>query len=206
MLFGNNLSSENINELAEETLAYVLGVEEEKKEVLTLFEIIGQKLQEQIEDKEKLPVYAKTLRGLNQTLLLQEQVKTLKESLLETQTINDFIECIWPIILENINNTYFNYYSAKEKMKNAVLAWVMGKNYEELFNILKENKINGRNNIDLESCVNIFENGFGYNGSVLLNSITEILSIDPPLSEESIDTLLLYQKQIKYGLPSPESI
>lgn len=31
MLFGNNLSSENINELAEETLAYVLGVEEEKK-------------------------------------------------------------------------------------------------------------------------------------------------------------------------------
>lgn len=206
MLFGNNLSSENINVLAEDTLAYFLGTEEEKKEVHTLFEIIGQKLQEQIEDKEKLPVYAKALRGLNQTLLLEEQIIKLKESLLAAQSINDFIECIWPICLENINNSYFIFYCDKEKLKAAVLAWVMGKNYEELFNILKGNKINGRDYIDFESCVNIFENGFGYNGSVLLNSITEILSIDSQLSKESIDTLLLFQKQIKYGLPSTESI
>lgn len=206
MLFGNDLSSDNIKDLAEETLAYFLGTEEEKKEVLTLFEIIGQKLQEEIEDKEKLPIYAKALRGFNQTLLLQEQVKSLKESLLAAQNINDFIVCIWPIILENINNSYFNYYPDKDKLKTAVLAWVLGKNYEEIFSILEGNRINGRDNIDLESCVNIFENGFGYNGSVLLNSITEILSIDSPLSEDSIDTLLLFQKQIKYGLPSPESI
>ena len=206
MLFGNNLSPENIDELAEDTLAYFLGTDEEKKDVHTLFEIIGQKLQEQIEDKEKLPVYAKALRGLNQTLLLEEQIIKLKESLLAAQSINDFIECIWPICLENINNSYFIFYCDKEKLKAAVLAWVMGKNYEELFNILKGNKINGRDYIDFESCVNIFENGFGYNGSVLLNSITEILSIDSQLSEESIDTLLLFQKQIKYGLPSTESI
>ena len=206
MLFGNDLSPDNIKDLAEETLAYFLGTEEEKKEVLVLFELIGQKLQEQIEDKEKLPIYAKALRGLNQTLLLQEQVKSLKESLLAAQNINDFIDCIWSIILENINNSYFNYYPDKEKLKTAVQSWVMGKNYEELFGILEGNRINGRDNIDLESCVNIFENGFGYCACVLLNSITEILSMDSPLPKEIIHNFLLFQKQLKYGLPSQESI
>ena len=73
----------------------------------SLFEIIGQKLQEQIDDKEKLPIYAKTLRGLNQTLLLEEQIKQLKESLLAAQTINDFIDDA-KIRNNNDNNTISN--------------------------------------------------------------------------------------------------
>ena len=54
-------------------------LKKKKKEVLTLFEISGQKLQEQIEDKEKLPVYAKTLRGLN--LIITGTSKNIKRIL-----------------------------------------------------------------------------------------------------------------------------
>ena len=60
--------SKKIDDFCKSNIMYVAKNQEtkkteDKKEVLTLFEIIGQKLQEEIEDKEKLPIYAKALRG-----------------------------------------------------------------------------------------------------------------------------------------------
>lgn len=44
-------------------------------------------------------------------------------------------------------------------------------------NILQGEKINGRDYIKIEGCVNIFENGIAYSGSVLINTITEIVNL-----------------------------
>ena len=59
----------------------------------------------------------------------------------------------------------------------------------------------------VESCVNIFENGIAYSGSVLINAITEIVNLgDDQDYTSTINLLMLFQKQLKYGLPTIESI
>ena len=51
-------------------------------------------------------------------------------------------------------------------------------------NILQGEKINGRDYIKIDSCVNIFENGIAYSGSVLINAITEIAKIIPSTDDK----------------------
>jgi hypothetical protein len=85
--------------------------------------------------------------------------------------------------------------------------WINGVPYSEIYDCLKGEKINGRDYIKVESCVNIFENGLAYSGSVLINAITEIIkSFNKEEFSNVIELLEIFQKQIKYGLPTIESI
>ena len=120
----------------------------------------------------------------------------------------DLLNILWDIFIDgNIQNSYFNFYSDKEKLKYATKKWMEGVSFFELFNILQGEKINGRDYIKIESCVNIFENGIAYSGSVLINAITEIVNLgDDQDYTSTINLLMLFQKQLKYGLPTIESI
>ena len=208
MIQGENITSDNATDIAKSTLAYQMADKEQKEEIIKLFVAISEKIIEKESDKKKLPIYAKTLRGLNQTYILKARIEEKKEDLKKAKSHTDFLDLLWDLFISgNIQNSYFNYYEDKEKLKLATFKWVNGTPYYELFNILKEGKINGRDKIKLESCVNIFENGIAYSGSILINAITEILKTEGNNEYDSIIELLqLFQKQLKYGLPTIESI
>ena len=208
MMLGEDLSEEISSEIAKSTLAYKLANDEQKDEIVTLFTTVAKKIEEKTDDKKQLPIYAKTLRGLNQTFRLQDKVSNKKDLLIQAFSSIDLLNILWDMFIDgNIQNSYFNFYSDKEKLKCATKKWIEGVSFFELFNILKGEKINGRHYIKIESCVNIFENGIAYSGSVLINAITEIVNlIDDQDDTLIINLLKLFQKQLKYGLPTIESI
>ena len=208
MMMSEYISSENILEIAKSTLAYQMADNNQKNELINLFVFISEKIKEKIDDKEKLPVYAKTLRGLNQTFELRDKLTDKKNLLIQASSSTDLLDSLWDIFIDgNIQNSYFNFYSDKEKLKCATKKWIEGVSFFELFNILQGEKINSRDYIKIEGCVNIFENGIVYSGSVLINAITEIVNlVDDQDYTSTINLLTLFQKQLKYGLPTIESI
>lgn len=208
MLLGEKLSKENVIDIAKSTLAYKLASNELKSEITNLFIIIAEKIVEITDDKTKLPIYAKTLRGINQTFNLKERIMEKAENLLSITSSNDLLNVLWDIFLDdNIQNSAFNFYKDKVKLKMATLKWLDGESYFEIFKILEGEKINNHIYIKIESCVNIFENGLSYSGSILINAIMEILiSLKDDNYNHVIEKLKLFQKQLKYGLPNIESI
>lgn len=208
MMLGDDLSEELSSEIAKSTLAYKLANDGQKDEIATLFTTIAKKIEAKTDDKKQLQVYAKTLRGINQTFELRDKLANKKDLLLQASSSLDLLNILWDMFIDgNIQNRYFNFYSDKEKLKYATEKWIEGVSFFELFNILKGEKINGRDYIKIESCVNIFENGIAYSGSVLINAITEIVNlVDDQDYTSTINLLTLFQKQLKYGLPTIESI
>ena len=208
MMLGNDLSEEISSEIAKSTLAYKLANDGQKDGIVTLFTTIAKKIEEKTDDKKQLQVYAKTLRGINQTFELRDKLVNKKDLLIQASSSLDLLNILWDMFIDgNIQNRYFNFYLDKEKLKYATKKWIEGVSFFELFNILKGKKISGRDYIKIESCVNIFENGIAYSGSVLINAITEIVNlIDDQNSTSIINLLKLFQKQLKYGLPTIESI
>ena len=208
MMLGDDISEEISSEIAKSTLAYKLANEEQKDEIVTLFTTIAKKVEEKTDDKNQLPIYAKTLRGLNQTFALRDKLTDKKNLLIQASSSTDLLDSLWDIFIDgNIQNSYFNFYSDKEKLKCATKKWIEGVSFFELFNILQGEKINSRDYIKIEGCVNIFENGIAYSCSVLINAITEIVNLVDDQDYTSIINLLtFFQKQLKYGLPTIESI
>ena len=208
MMLGNDLSEEISSEIAKSTLAYKLANDGQKDGIVTLFTTIAKKIEEKTDDKKQLQVYAKTLRGINQTFELRDKLVNKKDLLIQASSSLDLLNILWDMFIDgNIQNRYFNFYLDKEKLKYATKKWIEGVSFFELFNILKGEKISGRDYIKIESCVNIFENGIAYSGSVLINAITEIVNLgDDQNYTSTINLLMLFQKQLKYGLPTIESI
>lgn len=208
MLLGENLDSLEAEKIASSTLAYKMADELQKKEIINLFVGIAEKIETKGIDKKQLPIYAKTLRGLKQTISLKENLFEKKEIILSCVSAENLLDVLWDFFINlNIQNDYFNYYPDKNRLKKATKLWIKGCPYSELFRILEGEKINGRDYIKLESCVNIFENGLGYSGGILVNTITEIFkSYEEEQYNSIVDYLNLFQYQIKYGLPTIESI
>lgn len=208
MQLGENVTSESAIEIAKSTLAYQLAEDKQKNEIENLFGHIAEKIIDAQEEKKKLPIFAKTLRGLNQTIELKNKLSEKIDLLKSSLFIEDLFEILWDFFIEgNIQNNYFNYYADKEKLKDATLMWINGIPYYQIYDSLKGVKINGKDYIKVESCVNMFENGIAYSGSVLVNAMSEIIkSLDNPELMNVINLLELFQKRIKYGLPTIESI
>lgn len=208
MMLGDNISKPFAIEIAKSTLAYQIANDEQKTEIESLFSLIAEEIEKKVENKDQLPFYAKTLRGLNQTLDLQKKLLEKRESILTASSASDLLDILWDLFIDgNIQNSAFNFYADKTKLKNATIQWLNGASFFELFKTLKDEKINRQSYIKIESCVNIFENGIAYSGSVLINAITEILnSFDAQKYASTINLLKLFQKQLKYGLPTFEAI
>lgn len=208
MMLGDAISEEMALEIAKATLAYKLANEMQKDQLIALFTTIARKIEEKTDDKKQLPIYAKTLRGLNQTFELRDKILNKKDLLIQVSSSIDLLNILWDMFVDgNIQNSYFNFYSDKEKLKYATKKWLEGLSFFKLFSILQGKKINGRDYIKIESCVKIFENEIAYSGSVLINAITEIVNLmDDQDYTLAINLLRLFQKQLKYGLPTIESI
>lgn len=208
MILGEKISTQMALEIAKSTLAYHVANAQQKIEIENLFTLITEKINENETDKKQLPVYAKTMRGLNQTYNLRNTIIERKDLIVSSSSTHDLLELLWDLFENgNIQNSAFSFYSNKLKLKEATLKWLNGEPFIELFKLLEGEKINRRDYIRIESCVNIFENGIAYSGSVLINAIAEILNaFEEQGNDSTIELLKLFQKKLKYGLPTIESI
>jgi len=206
------LDDAEVTQLAAGTLAYYLADEYQKNALVRIFLELSHNMEKRVSQPEKRRVFGKTLYGVQASVTIERWIEEHIENLLTSQEIDELLTAVWPVLAENISNNTFRKCDPPETLLDLVQDWIHGKAYNELLTVMLDSHAHiiagkQRRQPKLESIVDICENGFAYDGSLIVAAITEIIGlVRPQGSEALVAKLLELQKRIKYGLPSSRCI
>lgn len=190
--------------LAENTFGYFLGSEEEQEKIKELFVLIKSKIVTSIVETE---IIAKNSIGLYQSELLKEWVQENKTSILSCEKEEELLSVLTEIIIDFSNNKEMRKLSI-ENLNYISQLWIKGSSYFQILESCTEKSIStekrGRSKpIDISDIISICDNGLGYETSMILNSINNILE---ELVGEKIDVITKLTRRLKYGLSLDKEI
>ncbi|MBD3340448.1 MAG: DEAD/DEAH box helicase [Candidatus Lokiarchaeota archaeon] len=206
------LSETDIAELAEQTLAYFLADEEKREQILKLFMVLADNISNHITDINRRKAFGRTLYGVNDAIDIETWVKNNADTLLAAQSGEDLFDITWPLIVGHIHNRAFNKFDKKDVLKDITKKWMFGTQFHELFLIADKNKCRlGKGKrprkVKLENIIDICEGGIAYDGALLVSAVCEFVEIlERDGTGDSINRLQLFQKRLKYGLPTETAI
>lgn len=205
------LEDAEVAQLAAGTLAYCLADDTQKNELVQIFLELSHNMEERVSQPEKRRIFGKTLYGVQTSVKIERWIEEHIEDLLSSHD-DELLTTIWPILIENISNSTFRKCDPPDVLMDIAKQWIDGKAYNELLATMLASKAHiiartQRRQLKLESVVDVCENGFAYDGSLVVAAITEIVGLVRPQDSEPVHTKLLeLQKRLKYGLPSPKCI
>lgn len=193
---------EFISKLVKNTFAYSQANTQEKKDLIEVFISIAKEIIEKEKSLEKRKIFSKAIISINEA---QEILEFLNNNISSFVNRNayELLESLWPII--------YKYSSDMPKtLSEGILfqvcnSWISGLNFENIFKIITNERIR-RQKPTIDYTVYLCENIFGFEGSFIIGSCTEILEILEIDSEDLIKELKLLQKMAKYGLPNKLAI
>ena len=208
----DSISDAGISHLAESTLAYFLANESQKDNIKELFRVIAKGISSSVTEPNRRKVYGRTLYGLRGAAAIENWVHENIESLLTAVEDSEFIELIWPLLHSHITNGIFKKFDLVSAQQLAMKMWLAG---EPFFAILASVRNlgakmiwgNQRRDFTMDHIVELCESGFAYDGALLIGSICEMIDlIEVQDSNDLIHRLHIFQKRIKYGLPTEAAI
>ena len=193
-----------IDGLAENTFGYFLGDENERERIKELFDLVRDKI---ITSSVSTEILSKNSIGLYQSEHLKAWVQENQGSILCCEIEKDLLSVLIEIIREFSNNKVMRKLST-EDLDYITQLWINGISYfnilesctEKLIRIEKRGKLKS---IDLSDIISLCDNGLGYETSMILNSINNILE---ELVGEKIDAITKLTRRLKYGLSLDKEI
>lgn len=193
-----------IDGLAENTFGYFLGDENERERIKELFDLVRDKI---ITSSVSTEILSKNSIGLYQSEHLKAWVQGNQGSILSCEIEKDLLSVLIEIIREFSNNKVMRKLST-EDLNYITQLWINGISYfnilesctEKLIRIEKRGKLKS---IDLSDIISLCDNGLGYETSMILNSINNILE---ELVGEKIDVITKLTRRLKYGLSLDKEI
>lgn len=210
MELGSNEGS--VDELAKETLAYFLSDDEQKQQILQLFNLLGNNVKSKITTPIKRFSFSRTLFGVQDILDIENWVNNNISALLESNSIEQLLIDIWPILYEKANNQTLKKLTPTQSGLDFAKEWIEGTSYLEIFNHLvtagvKITAGTQIRNLNQEIIIDICEGAFAYDTTLAVSAITRVINLGEIEGIEQLnDNLNLLQKRIKYGLPTQLAI
>lgn len=127
---------EEIKELAKSTLAYHLGDQKQKEEIIELFKLLGKHILELTQNNVQRKYFAKTLYGINENIELQNWVEENSQKLKSIEDINSFLELIFEKLMQYTNSKFYNQCNQQSEAKNIIKMWLNGKPYYKILEYL----------------------------------------------------------------------
>lgn len=208
----NGLTEEDIADLAEQTLAYFLADDEKREQIQELFKLLAENISENITDANRRKAFGKTLYGVNDAKAIEGWVQDNADELIAAQNGDQVLDLIWPLITEHIHNRAFNKFDKKDILKEIAKKWISGTPFHELFRIADKNKCKlGKGKrprkVKIVNIIDICEGGLAYDGALLVSALCEFVEmLDREGTGDPINRLQLFQKRLKYGLPTETTI
>ncbi len=203
---GDERYEEKVADLAKGTLAYTQLGQEEQVLLVEIFILIAKKIIELEPSFEKRVIYSRTFQGIHDSLELSRWVSANRDKIKTVSNIEVFIETFWPIFLKYIKNSVFRKIESKDLLKQACIAWMKGDAFINIYELLSDQKV-GTYNLKMEHVVGLCEGGWGFDGSIMIGAVSQLLELeDNDDFDDTLKILQSLQKNMKYGLPSPESI
>jgi len=208
----NGLTEADIADLAEQTLAYFLADDEKREQIQELFKLLAENISENITDVNRRKAFGKTLYGVNDAKAIEGWVQDNADELIAAQDGDQVLDLVWPLITGHVHNKAFNKFDKKDVLKEITKKWISGTPFHELFRIADKNKCKlGKGKrprkVKIENIIDICEGGLAYDGALLVSALCEFVEmLDREGTGDPINRLQLFQKRLKYGLPTETTI
>lgn len=197
--------------LAEETLAYSLADEQKKWYILYLFQLLAENISTKITDPLRRKIYGRTLYGVQEAQAIERWVQSNKTNLLSITDGSELLDLTWSLLTQHINTGIFAKFDKPEVLKEIVHRWICGEPFYNLLVIIynREAKMiwgTKRREFKIDHVVEICEGILAYAAALLIGALCEFIEILEDDCENLIMYLQLFQKKLKYGLPTEASI
>jgi hypothetical protein len=159
-------------------------------------------------------VFARTLQGVTMNIELEKLITKQFETLKQFESHEELLRHLWPMITEGIENNSFQKIDKPEILLEMALLWISGESFADIFNTCKEQDVKiiwGKKSRELtvEHIVDICEMAFGYDGTLRIGAISDLLEAqesDDTEKESLTERLNELHKRFKYGLPQTSSV
>ena len=208
----NGLTEEDIADLAEQTLAYFLADDEKREQIQELFKLLAENISVNITDANRRKAFSKTLYGVNDAKAIEGWVQDNVDELIAAQNGDQVLDLAWPLITKHAHNKAFNKFDKKSVLKEITKKWISGTPFHELYRIADTNKCKlGKGKrprkVKIENIIDICEGGLAYDGALLVSALCEFVEmLDREGTGDPINRLQLFQKRLKYGLPTETTV
>jgi POLQ-like helicase len=210
------LDEEAISALARGTLAYFLANEDQdehkKEQILKLFLVLAHNIAERVPETHTRIIFGRTLFGLQDAVAISNWLNGNIDQLVSVQDSAAILNILWPLFREHIHSREFVKCDQPALLEKLAELWIAGNSFFDLYQILLKSGariIAGtrRERYQIEDVVGICENGFAYDGMLLIGAVIEFLQeMTIEGKDELIELMLIFQKQMKYGLSAPIAI
>lgn len=198
--------------LVEETLAFFLSDEEQRKSLKELFSILASNLIKSVESPGRRQAYGRTLFGVGEAREIEQWVIVNRGRLLEAEGIDELLDVLWEVLSTHMKNEILGKYDPPSVLKSVAEMRLAGGSFKEILELVE--KLNGkmiwgnqRRPFNIDQMVETCENGFSFDGSLVISAIIEFLLLaDSDGTENLRGDLQRFQKQLKYGLPNQASV
>lgn len=208
----DGLSEADVTRLAEGTLAYFLAEDKKKEHIRELFQLLARNISANITDPARRKIYGRTLYGIQDAQAIERWVHNSADSLLAIVDHADVLDIVWPLLTRNIKSGIFTKFDKPDVLIEIAHGWISGKPFSDLLNVIQKRKTKmiwgtRRREFKIDHVVEVCEGALAYDGALVLGAVTEFIeTLDQEGSGDAFNHLQLFQKRLKYGLPTETTI
>lgn len=208
----NGLSEADVTRLAEGTLAFFLADDQKKEHIRELFQLLAGNISANITDPARRKIYGRTLYGIQDAQAIEGWVQTNADSLLTIVDETDALDLAWPLLTRLINSGVFTKFDKPEVLNEIAHGWISGKPFSDLLKIIRKRKAKmiwgtRRRDFKIDHVVDVCEGTLAYDGALVVGAVCEFIeTLDQDGTGDLINRLQLFQKRLKYGLPTETTI
>lgn len=208
----DGLSEADVTRLAEGTLAFFLADDQKKEHIRELFQLLAGNISANITDPARRKIYGRTLYGIRDAQAIEGWVQANVDSLLSIDDETEALDLVWPLLTQYINGGVFTKFDKPEVLKEIAHGWISGRPFNDLLKIIRERKCKmiwgtRRREFKVDHVVDVCEGTLAYEGALLVGALCEFVGAsDQKEAGELISKLQLFQKRLKYGLPTETAI
>lgn len=208
----DGLSEADVIRLAEGTLAFYLADEQKKEHIRELFQLLAGNISETITDPARRKIYGRTLYGIQDAQAIEGWVQSNAASLLSIVDETEVLDLAWPLLTQHINGGIFTKFDKPEVREEIVHGWIRGKSFSDILNIIRKREAKmicgtQRREFKIDHVVEVCEGILAYDGALLVGAVCEFIeTLDQEGTGELVNRLQVFQKRLKYGLPTETTI
>lgn len=208
----DGLSEADVTRLAEGTLAFFQADDQKKEHIRELFQLLAGNISANITDPARRKIYGRTLYGIQDAQDIEGWVQSNADSLLPIVDETEVLDLAWPLLTRHINGGIFTKFDKPEVLKEISHGWISGKRFSDLLKIIRKRKAkmiwgSRRREFKIDHVVDVCEGTLAYDGALVVGAVCEFIeTLDQDGTGDLINRLQLFQKRLKYGLPTETTI
>ena len=193
------------DELLNSSLAFHQVEENQKKFLQELFKYLQDRIILLEPSHEKRKIYSKIFFDIPEGKeLLDFSLETIVK-IDNNTTTEELFKNFWPVIKKFNNNSSINSCKIEEVLERAGQAWLNGVSFANIYTLFSGVRF-GKRNATIDHIIDVCENGFGFQGSMIIGACIDIMEANADVDKAIINLLRNFQKSIKYGLPAGSAI